>query len=288
MKKENTAIRLKKIMDERGIRQVDILNLAAPYCEKYNVKMNKSDLSQYCSGKTEPNQDKLFVLGAALNVNEAWLMGYDVPMERNDYEDPNILIRDAELEEIDKILKSAGYSLCCENYDDDFFIIKNAYGQTVASFYNYELLARYRSLKKKHKLTAKLLISSESAFFKYLESLGYYIGKDDPEHKPFIHYGNGAIQIGSDELNNIRTRIDTYTKATLDSFILRLNEDGIRRERLEKEKVIKQLQASQFEKDWNKAHLITQAAHERTDIEVTDEMRKHDDDLMDNDDFWNK
>ena len=104
MKKENTAVRLKKIMDERGIRQVDILNLAAPYCEKYNVKMNKSDLSQYCSGKTEPNQDKLFVLGAALNVNEAWLMGYDVPMERNDYEDPNILIRDAELEEIDKIL----------------------------------------------------------------------------------------------------------------------------------------------------------------------------------------
>lgn len=286
MKKENTAIRLKKIMDERGIRQVDILNLAAPFCEKYNVKMNKSDLSQYCSGKTEPNQDKLFVLGAALNVNEAWLMGYDVPMERNDYEDPNILIRDAEMEEIDRILESAGYSLCFENYDDDFFIIKNAYGQTVASFYDYELLARYKSLKKKHKLTAKLLISSESAFFKYLESLGYYIEKDTPEHKPFIHYGNGSIQIDSAELNNIRARIDTYTKATLDSIILRLNEDGIRRERLEKEKVIKQLQASQFEKDWNKAHLVPRAAHERTDIEVTDEMRKHDDDIMNNDDLW--
>lgn len=82
MKKENTAIRLRTLMDTRGIRQVDILNLAAPYCEKYNVKMNKSDISQYCSGKTEPNQDKLFVLGAALNVSEAWLMGYDVPMER--------------------------------------------------------------------------------------------------------------------------------------------------------------------------------------------------------------
>lgn len=288
MKKENTAIRLKKIMDERGIRQVDILNLAAPYCEKYNVKMNKSDLSQYCSGKTEPNQDKLFVLGAALNVNEAWLMGYDVPIERNDYEDPNILIRDAELEEIDKILESAGYSLCCENYDDDFFTVKNAYGQTVASFHNYELLARYKALKKKNKLTAKLLISSETAFFKYLESLGYYIGSDDPEHKPFIQYDNGAVQMDINEFNEIRTRIDTYTKATLDSFILKLSENGIRRERLEKEKVIKQLQESQFKKDWNKAHLEPQAAHERTDIEVTDEMRKHDDDLMDNDDLWNK
>ena len=30
---------------------------------------------------------------------------------------------------------------------------------------------------------------------------------------------------------------------------------------------------------------ITQAAHERTDIEVTDEMKKHDDDIMDDDGF---
>lgn len=82
MKRENTAIRLKAIMSMRGLRQVDILNLTIPYCQKYDVKMNKSDISQYCSGKTEPNQEKLFILGNALNVNEAWLMGFDVPMER--------------------------------------------------------------------------------------------------------------------------------------------------------------------------------------------------------------
>ena len=82
MKKETTAQRLKQIMTQRNLRQVDILNLTIPYCIKYDVKMNKSDISQYCSGKTEPNQDKLFVLGSALNVSEAWLMGYDVPMER--------------------------------------------------------------------------------------------------------------------------------------------------------------------------------------------------------------
>ena len=87
MEKENTSSRLKKIMSENNLRQVDILNLAAPYCKQYNVKLNKSDLSQYCSGKTEPNQDKLFILGAALNVSEAWLMGYDVPMTRITFED---------------------------------------------------------------------------------------------------------------------------------------------------------------------------------------------------------
>lgn len=35
-------------------------------------------------------------------------------------------------------------------------------------------------------------------------------------------------------------------------------------------------------------YLMPQAAHERTDIEVTDEMRRHDDDIMADDDFWNK
>ena len=82
MKKENTSTRLKSIMEERGLRQVDILNKAIPFCKKYGVKMNKSDISQYVSGKNEPGQDKLYVLGLALNVDEAWLMGFDVPMER--------------------------------------------------------------------------------------------------------------------------------------------------------------------------------------------------------------
>ena len=85
MKKENTSTRLKQIMSDKNLRQVDILAKTMPYCKKYGVKMNKSDLSHYCSGKTEPNQNKLFVLSLALNVSEAWLMGFDVPMERDSY-----------------------------------------------------------------------------------------------------------------------------------------------------------------------------------------------------------
>lgn len=84
MEKENTSIRLKQLMKERNLRQVDILNLTIPYCIKYDVKMNKSDISQYVSGKNEPSQDKLVVLGMALNVSEAWLMGYDVDRNRDD------------------------------------------------------------------------------------------------------------------------------------------------------------------------------------------------------------
>ena len=92
MKNSNTATRLKEIMHERNLRQVDILNMAKPFCRKYDVKLEKNDLSQYVNGKVEPGQEKLTVLGLALNVSETWLMGYDVPIAREytvpDY--PNI------------------------------------------------------------------------------------------------------------------------------------------------------------------------------------------------------
>lgn len=84
MKIENTSIRLNKIMKARNIRQVDILTLAKPFCEKFSVKLGKNDLSQYVSGKVEPGQDKLTILGLALGVSEAWLMGYDIPQERTE------------------------------------------------------------------------------------------------------------------------------------------------------------------------------------------------------------
>lgn len=76
MKKATTSERLLLLMRQRQLRQVDILRLCRPYCEKYNVKLNRNDLSQYVSGKVEPSQFKLTILASALNVSEPWLMGY--------------------------------------------------------------------------------------------------------------------------------------------------------------------------------------------------------------------
>lgn len=86
MKELTTADRLKQIMSERGLKQVDILEACKPYCERYGVQLKKNDLSQYVSGKVEPKQDKLSILGMALNVNEVWLMGYNVPAGRKELE----------------------------------------------------------------------------------------------------------------------------------------------------------------------------------------------------------
>ena len=78
----NTSKRLHELMELKGLSQSDILRKCEPYCDKYNVKLSRGHISQYVSGKVVPKQDKLTILGVALNVNEAWLMGYDVPMER--------------------------------------------------------------------------------------------------------------------------------------------------------------------------------------------------------------
>ena len=83
MEKTTTSIRLKELLAQRKLKQVDVLELSKPYCEKFGVKLNKNDLSQYISGKVVPGQQKLTILGLALNVSEVWLMGYDVPMERD-------------------------------------------------------------------------------------------------------------------------------------------------------------------------------------------------------------
>ena len=80
MKKEDTATRLKKVMSEKGLRQIDIYNKAQVLCKKYNIKLGRNDLSQYLSGKVEPGQSKIALLAEVLNVNPVWLMGLDVPM----------------------------------------------------------------------------------------------------------------------------------------------------------------------------------------------------------------
>ena len=84
--KQTTSDRLKQLMEMRNLRQADILEMIEPYCQKYGVRIPRNALSQYVTGKVIPKQDKLTILGMALNVSEIWLMGYDVPMEYPTYD----------------------------------------------------------------------------------------------------------------------------------------------------------------------------------------------------------
>ena len=162
------ADRLKEGMSLRGLRQADIV-------EKTGI--NKGALSSYISGRYQPKQNNIFLLARALDVNEAWLMGADVPMER------------ATMADIDE-------------------------------------------------------------------------------------YKNKMIEFSK------RWNIQYFEKKMLESFS-RLSDSN-------KEKAISYtenlLSIQQMEEE--QAHLIPRAAHERTDIEVTDEMRQYDDELLRNDDVW--
>lgn len=83
MRKFTTAQRLQQIMEERNLKQVDILRLAEPYSDMFGTTLTKSALNQYISGATkDPRSDKMSILSYALGVSEAWLMGFDVPIER--------------------------------------------------------------------------------------------------------------------------------------------------------------------------------------------------------------
>ena len=71
--------RINQIMKEKKLRQIDVLNLAKPFQQKYNIKFSKSHLSQYVNGKSNPDNEKIFLLSKVFGVTEAWLLGYNVP-----------------------------------------------------------------------------------------------------------------------------------------------------------------------------------------------------------------
>lgn len=105
MRISNTSERLKRLLRERNLRQSDVVALAAPIARKYNDTLTKCNLSFYVTGRGVPAQNKLAILAEALDVSEAWLMGYDVPMSREISSDntPPELRADVLIDEIQKL-----------------------------------------------------------------------------------------------------------------------------------------------------------------------------------------
>jgi transcriptional regulator with XRE-family HTH domain len=70
---ESIAQRLRKAMDATGKKQADLVR---------ETGLNRGAIRSYLSGKYEPKQKAIYKLSQALDVSEAWLLGYEVPMER--------------------------------------------------------------------------------------------------------------------------------------------------------------------------------------------------------------
>lgn len=224
MKISSTAKRLNDIMEKEHIKQVDILEKAKPFCKQFGIKLTKTDLSQYVSGKVEPGQFKLFALAYALNVSELWLMGFDVSKERT--HTINVPHQDFDQEALYAVKLLAEYS----GYD--FRIFANQYQLSNSDFIV--------------KLSANEV--------------------ED--------YVNSVIQ-------QVHVVTDSIVSNKLNENIVSIHQDRF---------VLGGIQSSSSSSvvDFSHEHVSTlklNAAHERTDIEVTDEMRTHDDGIMDDEDF---
>jgi repressor LexA len=110
----NTAMRI------RNIKPIEL-------SEKTGI--DKSKISSYMSGRYKAKQDGVYLLAQALSVNEAWLMGLDVPMERT----PDYLLKKIgaiPLSEIDTVkipvlgTVKAGYDYLAEENIVDYIPFK--------------------------------------------------------------------------------------------------------------------------------------------------------------------
>ena len=79
------AERMKHAMEVNGIKQADLVS---------RTGIGKSSISTYLAGDYEPKQKNIYKIAKALNVNEGWLMGEDVPMERIDIDEYLRMIRE--------------------------------------------------------------------------------------------------------------------------------------------------------------------------------------------------
>ena len=73
------ATRLKSLLQEKNIKQVDLVRMA----ETQGIKLGKSHISQYVSGKTIPRKDILQFLANTLEVEAEWLLGNQVQQGNN-------------------------------------------------------------------------------------------------------------------------------------------------------------------------------------------------------------
>lgn len=106
--------RLKKALNIRDIKPIDLSR---------KTGISKTNISCYMSGKYEAKQDGLKLIADALDVNPIWLMGYNVPMEKETFNLKTILIKEIfSINDISKImLKNAIFDYSNDmhfNYDD--------------------------------------------------------------------------------------------------------------------------------------------------------------------------
>lgn len=244
-----TSKRIQKAMELRGLKQTDLVK---------KTGISKGALSSYISGRYIPKQNNTFLIAKALNVNEAWLMGADVPMERDNYEDQNVLTYYALESDAEELLKQAGYQII-NSENTDIITITNPDQEIICALHEYELVGIYQSLMENGTLSAQTLITEAALGWEKIDS--YFYGKEASDEvyqklaKNILRFQGKQKDLNEIYLqlsNSNQERVLTYSKSLLS--------------------------AQQMEEA-----LLPNAAHE---MNPTEEEKKHADDIMNDDSFW--
>lgn len=75
-----TSERLRIALDSANMRAAELSRLTG---------LSKGSIHHYLVGTYEPKSSAINKMAVALNVNESWLWGYDVPMERSQIQKKN-------------------------------------------------------------------------------------------------------------------------------------------------------------------------------------------------------
>lgn len=98
--------RLRQALEFRNMSQSELSRLSG---------IGKSAISQYLSGEYEAKQENIYLMSKPLNVNPAWLMGFDVPMVGGELNRGIPIIGTI----------AAGTPILAEENIEDYFVIDN-------------------------------------------------------------------------------------------------------------------------------------------------------------------
>ncbi|OFI49560.1 hypothetical protein BG261_02985 [Floricoccus tropicus] len=89
--------RLREALDLRGYSQAELSR---------QTGIGRNSISDYLNGKYEAKQNKLYALAKSLDVDVAWLMGYDVPIEINSIEESSPIVNNSDSSITDDIIEA--------------------------------------------------------------------------------------------------------------------------------------------------------------------------------------
>lgn len=266
----DTKIIGNRIKQARTLRNYTLDDIAS------EIGVAKSTIQRYENGLiSKPKLPVLQAIADSLRVNPAWISGQDVPMISDDSLSSILSLRLNEIGmTLEEVSKKADVSLHWLQHLDTF--TPGEFGPDEIGYTWITRVAEVVGLPA-GKLRAALAKQEIPTYEGPSQSADEVFGKGQ-EFSENVNDIDRSIAFISkaeqDHLNKYRF-IDDKGKHTVNTVL------EMEFSRCKSENRLPTIPAHDI-----KDHLLPNAAHERTDIEVTEEMKKHDDDLMDNDDLW--